>query len=57
VSRISYLFQSVLRPVVPPAGDLIGYLFYSVLVGFIAAYLAMLLRDLTAIVEVKRRQT
>jgi len=52
VGSVSHLFQSVLRP----GWDRIGYLLYSVLVGFIAAYLAMLLRDLTAIVEVKRRQ-
>lgn len=34
-----------------------GYLLYAVLAGLAASYLAMLLRDLAAIVELKRRQT
>ena len=34
----------------------INHLVYAVLIGFIAAYLAMLLRDLAAIIESRRRQ-
>jgi hypothetical protein len=35
----------------------VKFLFYSLLIGFIGAYIAMLLRDVAAIVELKRRQS
>jgi hypothetical protein len=33
-----------------------GYVFYSILVGLISGYLAMVIRDVTAIIEIRRRQ-
>jgi hypothetical protein len=37
-------------------GTRLGYVIYSVLVGLISGYLAMFIRDMTAIVELRRRQ-
>jgi hypothetical protein len=38
-------------------GTRLGYVIYSVLVGLISGYLAMFIRDMTAIVELRRRQS